>query len=63
MMTDAALTTMLFYNQVLGVAPELCGLAFAIASVVAAVSDPLVGLLSDRVRTRWGRRHPFMLGS
>ena len=63
MMTAAALTTMLFYNQVLGVAPELCGLAFAIASVVDAVSDPLVGLLSDRVRTRWGRRHPFMLGS
>jgi Na+/melibiose symporter-like transporter len=63
MMTAAGLTTMLFYNQVLGVAPELCGLAFAIASVVDAVSDPLVGLLSDRVRTRWGRRHPFMLGS
>ena len=63
MMTAAALTTMLFYNQVLGVAPELCGLAFAIASVVDAISDPLVGLLSDRVRTRWGRRHPFMLGS
>ncbi len=63
MMTAAGLTTMLFYNQVLGVAPELCGLAFAIASVVDAISDPAVGLLSDRVQTRWGRRHPFMLGS
>ena len=48
-MTAAGLTTMLFYNQVLGVAPELCGW-LAIASVVDAVSDPLVACY-DRVRT------------
>ena len=32
----------------------------AIALVVDAVSDPWVGIWSDRIRTRWGRRHPFM---
>jgi Na+/melibiose symporter-like transporter len=30
---------------------------------VDAVTDPLVGSLSDRYQSRWGRRHPFMYGS
>jgi Na+/melibiose symporter-like transporter len=61
MMLAAAITTLLYYNQVLGLSPSLCGTAFLIASIVDAVSDPLVGALSDGFRSRWGRRHPFML--
>ena len=60
MVSAAGITTLLYYNQVLGVSPSLCGTAFLIASIVDAVSDPLVGALSDRFRSRWGRRHPFM---
>jgi Na+/melibiose symporter-like transporter len=63
MVTAAGITTMLFYNQVLGVSPELCGIAFLVANIVDAISDPLVGTLSDRFKSRWGRRHPFMLAS
>ena len=63
MVAAASITTMLFYNQVLGVSAALCGTAFFIASVVDGVSDPLVGALSDSVHTRWGRRHPFMFGA
>ena len=59
----AGIATLIFYNQVLGVSPALCGLAFTIASIVDAISDPLMGALSDRVTTRWGRRHPAMLVS
>jgi Na+/melibiose symporter-like transporter len=61
--TAAGITTLIFYYQVLGVAPELCSTAFMIAAIVDAVSDPLMGALSDRVNTRWGRRHPFMLAA
>ena len=54
---------MVFYNQVLGVSAYLCGIVFLLASIVDAVTDPLVGSLSDNFRSRWGRRHPFMLAA
>ncbi|MEE8399142.1 MAG: MFS transporter [Desulfobacterales bacterium] len=63
MLGAAAMTTMLFYNQILGLSPTLCGVAFLVASIVDGISDPLVGGLSDRFDSKWGRRHPFMLVS
>jgi GPH family glycoside/pentoside/hexuronide:cation symporter len=51
---------LIYYNQVLGLDAGVAALAMAIALAVDAVSDPLVGIWSDRARTRWGRRHPFM---
>jgi len=52
-----------YYNQVLGLSGTLAGVALFIALCFDAVSDPLVGSWSDFMRTRWGRRHPFMYGS
>jgi Na+/melibiose symporter-like transporter len=49
-----------YYNQVLGVPGTLCGLALALSLVFDAVTDPLVGNLSDAWRSKLGRRHPFM---
>lgn len=60
MVTAAGITTVLFYNQVLGVSPGLCGLAMAISIISDAITDPLVGTLSDKINTLVGRRHPFM---
>jgi GPH family glycoside/pentoside/hexuronide:cation symporter len=51
---------LLFYNQALGLDARLAGLAIAIALVVDAFLDPLIGYASDHLHTRWGRRHPFM---
>lgn len=61
--TAGGIVTVLFYNQVLGVSPALAGTAFLIASIFDAVSDPLIGAISDRFHSRWGRRHPFMFAS
>lgn len=47
----------------LGVDARLVGLALFCALVVDAISDPVVGYLSDNLRSRWGRRHPFMYAS
>lgn len=49
-----------FYNLVLHLPPQMVGLALAIAMVFDAFLDPIVGHLSDNLRTRWGRRHPLM---
>ncbi len=52
-----------YYQQVIGIPGSLAGLALAIAMIFDAISDPLAGVLSDRLRSRWGRRHPFMFVS
>ncbi len=50
----------LYYTTVLGLPGTLSGLAIFIALCVDAITDPLVGSISDHFRSRWGRRHPFM---
>ena len=49
-----------FYNLVLGVDAWLVSLALATALVIDAFVDPLIGHLSDRTYTRWGRRLPWL---
>ena len=49
-----------FYSNILGVDAGLVGLALLFALVIDAISDPVVGYWSDNLRTRIGRRHPFM---
>lgn len=51
---------LVYYDQVIGLSPTWAGLALALALGVDAVSDPMMGLVSDRLRSRWGRRHPFL---
>jgi len=59
----ASLFLLIYYNQVLGVSPGLVGLAMSAGLMVNAVFEPIVGSWSDRVRTRLGRRHPFMFAA
>ncbi len=49
-----------FYSQVLGAPASLASAVIFIALIVDAISDPLVGQISDRLHSRWGRRHPLM---
>ena len=51
---------LLFYNQVLGMDAGLVSLALLIALLVDAVIDPILGNLSDRTYTKWGRRLPWL---
>jgi len=54
---------MFYYNQVLGLAGDLAGLAIALALIFDAVTDPVAGSVSDRWQGPRGRRHPFMYAS
>lgn len=49
-----------FYNLVLGVDAGTVGAALATALVIDALIDPLIGHLSDRTYSRWGRRLPWL---
>jgi len=55
---------LLFYlTAVCGMSGALAGTAKLIALLVDAVADPAIGLASDRIRSRLGRRLPFMIAS
>jgi Na+/melibiose symporter-like transporter len=51
---------LIYYSQVLGLSAAAAGAALMIALILDAISDPLVGYLSDNWHSKWGRRHPFM---
>jgi GPH family glycoside/pentoside/hexuronide:cation symporter len=51
---------LLYYTQVLGLNGSATGLIIAASLVWDALSDPLVGTLSDRLHSPYGRRHPFL---
>ena len=49
-----------YYSQVVGLRADLVSLGILIALVFDAISDPLVGYISDNTHSRLGRRHPYM---
>lgn len=50
-----------FFTNVAGLPAGLAGSILAIGKIGDAINDPIAGILSDRTRTRWGRRIPWML--
>ena len=51
-----------FATHVLGFSPVWAGLALLVPRVWNVAADPIVGVLSDRTRSRFGRRRPYLLG-
>ncbi|MFK8054306.1 MAG: MFS transporter, partial [Woeseiaceae bacterium] len=47
-------------NLGLGMNPALVGLVAALPRLTDALTDPLMGYISDNAKTRWGRRRPFI---
>ena len=51
----------LFLTDVVGVKPYIAAIAIFVGSTWDYVNDPIVGYISDRTHSRWGRRRPFLL--
>lgn len=52
-----------FYTEKIGLGMQMIAIANVIYAVWDAFNDPIAGYLSDRTRTKWGRRRPWMLAA
>ena len=53
---------LIFLTDVIGIPPAVAGAAILISKVWDAVTDPIMGVVSDNTRTRFGRRRPYIFG-
>lgn len=51
----------IYLTDVVGLEPRLASFGALAGIVWDAINDPIIGILSDRLHTRWGRRRPFLL--
>ena len=52
---------LIFYTDVMGLAAAAVGTMMLVTKLVDAITDPLMGALADRTRSRWGRFRPYLL--
>ena len=52
---------LIFYTDVMGLAAAAVGTMMLVTKLVDAITDPIVGALADRTRSRWGRFRPYLL--
>ena len=51
---------LIFYNQVIGLEASAVSFALMLALFLDAFADPVIGHLSDRTYTKWGKRLPWL---
>lgn len=52
---------LIFYTDIYGLSPAMAGVIMFVGSIWDAVMDPVVGIVSDRTESRWGKFRPYLL--
>lgn len=60
-LTVPSVLLLYYLTDVLGISAALAGLAVFLPRAYDIVLDPIMGWISDRTRSRWGRRRPYLL--
>ncbi|MGN8158636.1 MFS transporter [Salinisphaera sp. SWV1] len=50
-----------FYTNIYGISPAAVGTIFISMRAIDAITDPFMGMIADRTRSRWGRFRPYLL--
>lgn len=50
-----------FYTDIFGISPAVVGVLFLAVRIVDAITDPLMGALTDRTETKYGKFRPYLL--
>ena len=62
LLSAASGSMMIVLNLAYGMNPALVGLLGAIPRLTDAITDPIMGYISDNTHSRWGRRRPYIFG-
>lgn len=59
--TFASLFLLYFYTDVLEIPAGTAGLIIMVALIWEGITDPVIGMIANRTRSRWGRYRPYLL--
>ncbi len=52
-----------FYTVCVGISPAAVGTMFLVSKIFDGLNDPIMGVIVDRTRTKWGKMRPYLFGA